>query len=214
MVKNPPANAGDTGDANSILGSGRSPGGRHGNPLQCFCWKNLMGPGRLQSMGLQRVGHNWAAKRAHSPRPWIIFPFLWIIFSFLYHCFIVLGICLWPPWSFIPGYFIFLILLKYSWFTLLCSFLLTAKWLSVTHTHTHTYSFSHSLLLQSATGHWLQLSVLYSRSLLFIHPMYNSLPLLIPNPQSFPPLIPCQQVCFLYLWVCFCIIDMLTCIVF
>ena len=27
-------NAGDTGDAVSIPGSGRSPGGEHGNPLQ------------------------------------------------------------------------------------------------------------------------------------------------------------------------------------
>ena len=34
MVKNLPANAGDTRDAGSIPGSGRSPGGEHGNPLQ------------------------------------------------------------------------------------------------------------------------------------------------------------------------------------
>ena len=33
-VKNPPANAGDIRDADSIPGSGRSPGGGHGNPLQ------------------------------------------------------------------------------------------------------------------------------------------------------------------------------------
>ena len=33
MVKNPPSNAGDIGDASSIPGSGRS-GGGHGNPLQ------------------------------------------------------------------------------------------------------------------------------------------------------------------------------------
>ena len=30
MVKNLPANAGDTGDVGSITGSGRSPGGGHG----------------------------------------------------------------------------------------------------------------------------------------------------------------------------------------
>ena len=59
-VKNPPANAGDIRETCLVLGSGRSPGGRHGNPLQCFCWKNLMGPGRLQSMGLQRVRHDWS----------------------------------------------------------------------------------------------------------------------------------------------------------
>ena len=34
MVKNPPAHAGDTGDAGSIPGSGRSPGGENDNPLQ------------------------------------------------------------------------------------------------------------------------------------------------------------------------------------
>ena len=32
MVKNPPANAGDTGDTGSIPGSGRSPGEGNGNP--------------------------------------------------------------------------------------------------------------------------------------------------------------------------------------
>ena len=40
MLKNPPANAGDTGDAGSIPGSGRSPGAGHGNPLQYSCLGN------------------------------------------------------------------------------------------------------------------------------------------------------------------------------
>ena len=31
------ANAGDIKDTGSIPGSGRSPGGGHGNPLQCSC---------------------------------------------------------------------------------------------------------------------------------------------------------------------------------
>ena len=31
VVKNPPANTGDIGEAGSIPGSGRSPGGGHGN---------------------------------------------------------------------------------------------------------------------------------------------------------------------------------------
>ena len=43
MVKNPPANAGAAGDAGSIPGSGRSPGGRNGNPLQYSCLKNPHG---------------------------------------------------------------------------------------------------------------------------------------------------------------------------
>ena len=37
MVKNPSANAGDSG---SIPGLGRSPGGGHGNPLQYYCLEN------------------------------------------------------------------------------------------------------------------------------------------------------------------------------
>ena len=36
MVKNMPADAGDSGDAGSILRLGRSPGGGNGNPLQYF----------------------------------------------------------------------------------------------------------------------------------------------------------------------------------
>ena len=42
VVKNPPANAGDIRDVGSVPGSGRSPGGGHGNPLQCSCLENPM----------------------------------------------------------------------------------------------------------------------------------------------------------------------------
>ena len=42
--KNPPANAGDAGDAGSILGS-ESPGGGNGNPLQYACLENAMDTG-------------------------------------------------------------------------------------------------------------------------------------------------------------------------
>ena len=45
VVKNPPANAGDVRDAGSLPGSGRSPGGGDGNPLQCSCLENLMDRG-------------------------------------------------------------------------------------------------------------------------------------------------------------------------
>ena len=40
MVKNPPANTGDTGDVDLIAGSERSPGGGNGNPLQYSCLDN------------------------------------------------------------------------------------------------------------------------------------------------------------------------------
>ena len=49
MVKNPPANAGDAGDVGSIPGSGRSPGGRNGNPFQYSCLENPMDRGTWQA---------------------------------------------------------------------------------------------------------------------------------------------------------------------
>ena len=42
MVKNPPANAGEMRDVDSIPGLGRSPGGGHGNPFQYSCLENPM----------------------------------------------------------------------------------------------------------------------------------------------------------------------------
>ena len=42
MVKNPPANVGDTRDAGSIPGLGRSPGGGHVNSLQYSCLEDAM----------------------------------------------------------------------------------------------------------------------------------------------------------------------------
>ena len=45
VVKNLPANAGDVRDVSSIPGSGRSPGGGHGHPLQYSCLENPMDRG-------------------------------------------------------------------------------------------------------------------------------------------------------------------------
>ena len=44
-VKNPPANAGDIRDTGLIPRSGRSPGGRYGNPLHYSCLGNSMDRG-------------------------------------------------------------------------------------------------------------------------------------------------------------------------
>ena len=57
VVKNLPANV---GDLSSIPGLGRSPAEGNGNLLQNCCLENPMdrGPGGLQSMGSQRVGHD------------------------------------------------------------------------------------------------------------------------------------------------------------
>ena len=60
VVKNLPANAGDSRDTGSIPGSGRSPGVGNGNS-SILVWRIIPWteePGRLQSMGSQRVGHN------------------------------------------------------------------------------------------------------------------------------------------------------------
>ena len=43
--RNLPANVGDRRDTRWILGSARSPGGKHGNPLQYSCLENLMDRG-------------------------------------------------------------------------------------------------------------------------------------------------------------------------
>ena len=55
----------NAGDLGLILGSGRSPGEGNGNPLQYSCLENPMegGAGGLQSMGSQRVRHDWAKKK-------------------------------------------------------------------------------------------------------------------------------------------------------
>ena len=45
VVKKPAANALDVRDMGSFHWSGRSPGGGHGNPLQCSCLENPMDRG-------------------------------------------------------------------------------------------------------------------------------------------------------------------------
>ena len=56
VVKNLPANAGDAG---SIPGSGRSPGGGYGYPLQYTCLENpAEAPGRLLSLGSHTTEHH------------------------------------------------------------------------------------------------------------------------------------------------------------
>ena len=67
VVKNPPANAGDTGDMGLILGLGRSPGGGNAIRSSILAWNipRAEEPGRLPSMGSQRVRHDWATEHAH-----------------------------------------------------------------------------------------------------------------------------------------------------
>ena len=64
--KNLPASVGDIRDADSIPGSGRSPGRGHGNPLQYSCWENPM------DREARQVTKSWA---------WLIHPHGRIIFT-------------------------------------------------------------------------------------------------------------------------------------
>ena len=61
MVKNLPANAGDAG---SIPGLGRSPGGENGNPLQHSCLKSPMDRGAWQLI-VYGVTKSWTQLSMH-----------------------------------------------------------------------------------------------------------------------------------------------------
>ena len=56
--KEPPANAGDIRDAGLIPGSGRSPGGGHGNTLQYSCLENPKDRGAWW-VTVHRVPKSW-----------------------------------------------------------------------------------------------------------------------------------------------------------
>ena len=58
LIRNLPVN---TGDANSIPGSGKFPGVEKGNPLQYSCLGNSM------DRGVHGVAKSWTQLRAHAP---------------------------------------------------------------------------------------------------------------------------------------------------
>ena len=64
MVKNPPTNAGDVRDADSISGWGRSPGEGHGKPLQYNCLENPIDREAEWVMG-HRVALKQLSKNTH-----------------------------------------------------------------------------------------------------------------------------------------------------
>ena len=78
MAKNPPYNAGATGDVVFIPGTGRSPGGGNGSPRQDSCLGNPMERGAwwaaVQGVGKGQTGGG--TERAHNTR-----------------------LCLWPLWT-------------------------------------------------------------------------------------------------------------------
>ena len=58
MVRNPPANSGDKGDAGLIPGSRGSPGEGNGNPLQYSCLENPMDRGPWHA-AVHGVAKSW-----------------------------------------------------------------------------------------------------------------------------------------------------------
>ena len=72
VIKNPPANEGDTRDMGSIPGSERAPGGGHGNLLQYSCLEKSMDRGAWQAYSL------WG------PKSWTHHSSTWLVQSLTY----------------------------------------------------------------------------------------------------------------------------------
>ena len=82
-IKNPPANAGDVRDANSIPGLGRSPGEGNDNPLQYFCLGNPLDRGAwrdtVHGVTKSQTQQKWLSMHTRSPswvitRSWVCCP--------------------------------------------------------------------------------------------------------------------------------------------
>ena len=65
MVKNPPANAGDAGDAGLVAGSGRSLRGANGNLLRYSCLENSTDRGDWQAQ-VHGVAKSWIQVSTHT----------------------------------------------------------------------------------------------------------------------------------------------------
>ena len=66
----------NAGDAGSIPGSGRCPGERNGNPLQCSCLGNPMDRGAYSPWGCKEL--DITKRLNHHHQSWVVVP---------YHCF-------------------------------------------------------------------------------------------------------------------------------
>ena len=69
MVKNPPIDVGDIRDTGSIPGSGRSTGGRHGNPFQYSYLENPLDRGAQQDT-IHRVAKSRTRQATEHARIW------------------------------------------------------------------------------------------------------------------------------------------------
>ena len=73
MVKYVPANARDIRDAGLIPGSGRSPGGGYGNPLQCSCLENPMDKGAWWATVHEAAESDMIEATQPAAHPWVCF---------------------------------------------------------------------------------------------------------------------------------------------
>ena len=70
VIKNPPANAGNSRDAGSTPGLGRSPDEGHGNPLQSTCLENPMDIGAWWAT-VHGVAKSWTCLSTHKQVIWL-----------------------------------------------------------------------------------------------------------------------------------------------
>ena len=71
VVNNPLANTGDVRDSGSIPGSGWSPGGKHGGPLQYSCLENAIERGAWQTT-VHRVAQSQTWLKGLSIHAWAV----------------------------------------------------------------------------------------------------------------------------------------------
>ena len=99
VVKNLAANAGDTGDSDSIPGLGRSPGERNGSTLQYSCLENPMDRGAWQAT-VCGISKSWTWLRELSMHACTHIPFTRLIplknFGVFLTCSLILSISTFP----------------------------------------------------------------------------------------------------------------------
>ena len=150
VVKNPPINAGDIRDAGSIPGLGRSPGGKHGNPLQYSCMENALDRGawwatvhrvaksrtllKWLSMHTHEVGHDFSHIISQLMCVYV-HTYMYIFYVYMY--------------TFMYTYmYIFYVYIKYIY--ILCVLYIYGYMdINVCYTHTHVYAYTYSMFFIS-----------------------------------------------------------------
>ena len=128
--------------------------------LKFYIQPKIKWQGRLKTFQTGKISNN--ARDSHPPSP---------IPNTHTH---TRNVMLWP-----------ILFLKYSWFTILCSFHVYSKVIPL-YIYMHIYILFYSFPLEFITRYWIYFPVLYSKSLLFIYFIYGNVHLLIPYSQFIP----------------------------